>query len=31
MPAFGQHLSSEQIDTLVHCLVRGFAAQWQGR
>ena len=31
MPAFGQHLSSEQIDTLVHCLIRGFAAQAQGR
>ncbi len=31
MPAFGGQLSSQQIDQLVHCVVRGFASVPQGR
>ncbi|HZC43024.1 MAG TPA: c-type cytochrome [Acidobacteriaceae bacterium] len=31
MPAFGNQLSSEQIDRLVHCVVRGFAGSPQSR
>ena len=25
MPAFGQQLTPEQVDALVHCMIRGFA------
>jgi mono/diheme cytochrome c family protein len=31
MPAFGSQLSSQQIDRLVHCVVRGFAGATQSR
>ncbi len=31
MPAFGGQLSSQQIDQLVHCVVRGFASAPQSR
>jgi mono/diheme cytochrome c family protein len=31
MPAFGTQLSSQQIDQLVHCVVRGFAGSSQRR
>ena len=31
MPAFGDQLSSEQIDRLVHCVVRGFAVPPKSR
>ena len=31
MPAFGSQLSSQQIDRLVHCVVRGFAGASQSR
>ena len=31
MPAFGTQLSSQQIDHLVHCVVRGFAGSTQSR
>jgi outer membrane protein assembly factor BamB len=31
MPAFGSQLSSQQIDRLVHCVVRGFAGTSQSR
>lgn len=31
MPAFAGQLSTQQIDRLVHCVVRGFAAKAQGR
>jgi outer membrane protein assembly factor BamB len=31
MPAFGSQLSSQQIDRLVHCVVRGFAGTSQRR
>ena len=31
MPAFASQLSTQQIDRLVHCVVRGFAAKAQGR
>jgi hypothetical protein len=26
MPAFGEQLTPAQIDSLVHCMIRGFAA-----
>jgi mono/diheme cytochrome c family protein len=31
MPAFGDQLNSAQIDSLVHCMIRGFAAPSAGR
>lgn len=31
MPAFGDQLTSQQIDQLIHCMVRGFASVPEGR